>query len=242
MSNVHGRLAEVYYNALKLERYLTSMGLSVDVDAADTSVFGDLWKTAIPGQMGATFSTSGLYDPTAIEGMDAALGLGTGVLTHCPGGAAANTDQVRLFAVTDTSYAQSDEIAGAVAFDWEALALGAVAFGTAIHPYAKDTNTTTGTAIDQTAATSLGWTAHLHVTAVDGGSWVVTIEDSADGSTGWATIATFAAKTAAGAERLLSASATTTARRWVRVVATRTGGSVGHGLTYVLAFARTRAS
>jgi hypothetical protein len=81
----------------------------------------------------------------------------------------------------------------------------------------------------------------LHVTAVDagGGSWVIKLEDSANGSD-WTDVSAgaFAAKTAVGAERLRSAASTTTLRRYVRYTATRTGGSAGEGITFFVAYAR----
>jgi hypothetical protein len=87
---------------------------------------------------------------------------------------------------------------------------------------------THGAAAAATAAAALpeatGGVAHLHVTSVSASdSIVVTIEDSATGSSGWATIGTFASKAAAGAERIAIAG---TIRRYVRAVDTVTGSGI----------------
>ncbi len=126
-----------------------------------------------------------------------------------------------------------------MAFSWEALAEDAIIPGFVLHPLAEDTNTTTGSSRDDSASSSTGWLAHLHVTAVDGGSWVVKLEDSADNSN-WLDVSAgaFAAVTAAGGQRLASAADTTTLRRYVRYTATRTGGSAGNGITFSLHYAR----
>lgn len=238
MAFKHGKNAAVWYGGVDMSPYLFGADLSIGVETADTTTFASGgWRSYIPGLIGGGYEFEGLYDP-AETNIQAALGTGGGVLTVCPSGSALG-DLVRLVPVITTDYGQSSPIDGAIGFSWGVTAEDAIAAGKIIHPLAEDTNTTTGNAIDGTASSSAGWTAHLHVTLVDGGSWVITVQDSSDGSTGWATIATFAAKTAAGSERLVSAAATTTVKRYIRVVATRTGGSAGQGITYALGFART---
>lgn len=237
MTFKHGKNAAVWYDAVNVSPYLFGADLSIAVDTGDTTTFaGSGWRSFIPGLAGGGYEFEGYYDPalTQIESALAAVG----VLTVCPAGSAIG-DLVRLVPIITSDYGQSSVIDGVIGFSWGVTASGAIASGKVIHALTEDTNTTTGTAIDGGASSSTGWTSNLHVTLVDGGSWVITVQDSADGSTGWATIATFAAKTAAGAERLLSAAATTTVKRWLRVVATRTGGSAGDGITYGLGFART---
>lgn len=238
MAFKHGSKAAVWYGGVNVSPYLTSAALALAIETADTTTFGNTWRTAMPGLAMGTYDFEGKYDPADTSVQTDIAAQTEGVLTVCPGGSAVG-DLARLVPALSTAYGQSSVIDDAVAFSWGVTGAAALAFGTLIHN-SEDTNTTTGSSIDQTAATSTGWTGHLHVTLVDGGSWVVTIEDSSTGSSGWATIATFAAKTAVGSERLLSAAATTTVKRYIRVVATRTGGSVGNGVTYALAFARTK--
>ncbi len=238
MAFKHGSKAAVWYGGAAMTPYLTSAALSVSVEVGDTTTFGNTWRTMLPGLLSGTYDFEGKYDPAEVD-IEAKLAAQTEtVLTVCPGGSSVG-DLARLVPALTTQYGQSSVIDDAVGISWGVTGAAAIAFGTLIHN-GEDTNTTTGSSIDQTAATSLGWSAHLHVTLVDGGSWVITIEDSSTGSSGWAVIATFAAKTAVGSERLLSASATTTVKRYIRVVATRTGGSVGQGVTYALAFARMK--
>lgn len=85
------------------------------------------------------------------------------------------------------------------------------------------TATSPATGLDTTASLSFGWQAYLHVFSFTGTSVTVTIQDSADNAT-FATITggAFTAASAIGAERIQSASATATVRRYVRVITTGT--------------------
>lgn len=84
------------------------------------------------------------------------------------------------------------------------------------------TATGSGTSVDNTVATTTGYTINLNAINVAGTTPSMTIifEDSADNAA-WATVATFAAITAKGAQRLQSKTATV--RRYSRVRWTVTG-------------------
>jgi hypothetical protein len=238
----HGKSTAVWFNGLDLSPYLNSAGMSVSVGTGDTTTFQNGgWSTSLAGIASATKSFAGLYDP-AVTQLEDALAVNSGVLTYCPAGAVAVGDKARLAAVTGTSFSQSSPVGDIVAVGWEVQTQTAVAFGQVLHLMAEDTNTTTGTGKDDTGATATGWTAHLHVTAVDGGTWTIKLEDSAN-NTDWADVTggSFTAATGATAQRLTSAAATTALRQYVRYTATRAGGSAGNGITFALGYARTRA-
>lgn len=239
MAFKHGKNTQVLFNGTDLSGYLNAADLELAVDTADTTAFGSSWKTALAGTAGVTFSCGGFYDVT-LTALNTALTVDSGVLTFCPGGGSAIGDRARLVAVTGTSYAESVLVGDVVGMSWEAMGETSVAFGDVLHPLGEDTNTTTGASRDDSAATATGWTAHLHVTLVDGGSWVVKLQDSADNSS-WADVTggAFASATGAGGARLTSSTATAALRRYVRYVATRTAGSAGDGITFALAYART---
>jgi hypothetical protein len=171
--------------------------------------------------------------------MEAALAVESGVLTYCPGGAAAIGDLAWLGSVTGTQYDTSAPIGGIVAFSWAVQASAGSPLGYVLHPLAEDVNTTTGATRDDAAATSTGWVAHVHATGLDAGSWVITLEDgAASNMSDAATIGTFTALTAAGSQRLVSSTSTATVKRYLRYIATRTGGAPGDGITFHLSFSR----
>lgn len=237
MAFKHGSKAAVWANGIDLSAYLTSAELSASMEPADTTTFGATWRTAIAGLLTAGYEFEGKYDP-AETGIQAGFA-SSGVLTVCPSGSAIG-DAARFMPYFTTGYGQSSPVDDAVSISWGVEANDELDFGLIIHN-SEDTNTTTGPTYDRGAASSTGWSAALQVTLVDGGSWVVKLQhatasnfsDGADVSGG-----AFTAVTTVTAEIIRSAAATTTLNRYVRVVATRTGGSAGQGITYTLALAK----
>jgi hypothetical protein len=238
MPFVHGKNTSVYLGAIDLSGYLDSMDLSADADFADTTTFHATWKTGLTGVIGGKVDYTGLYDPTELQ-LGTLLMAGTpGVLTFCPGGAVAIGDRARLMDALEVQFGQSSPVGGAVIVKGSFATATSIGFGDVLHPLAKDTNTTTGAEKDDVAATSTSWTAHLHVLAVDAGSWVVKLQDAAaSGSYTDLSGGAFSAATAGTSQRLRGASGATL-RRYVRYVATRTGGSAGDGITFALAYSR----
>jgi hypothetical protein len=241
MATKHGRNAVILWNSTDLTGYLNAADATTEVDNADTSTFGNSWRTNLAGLAANTYTFEGFHDVDVAASFTGALQTDGGVLSFCPGGGATIGDNVELVSATSTSLGRSASLDGAVALSWAVSAQTYVGFGWVLHPLGEDTNTTTGADRDDAAATQLGWTAHLHVTAVDGGSWVIKLQDAA--TTDWADVTggAFTAATTATSQRLVSAAITTELRRHVRYVATRTGGSVGDGITFFLGYARSRA-
>lgn len=239
MAFKHGKATTVLLGAVDLSPYLTSADLSADLDTADSTTFGATWKTSVAGSVGAKLDVGGLYDPG--EGSLPALFLSLipGVLTVCPGSGTAIGDPARMLSAYDAAYAESASVGGVVAVKAAFMATGIVGIGNVLHPLGEDTNTTTGAERDDSSSSATGWTAHLHVIAVDGGSWVIKLQDAAVSNTySDVTGGAFAAATGATSERISSASTTTALRQYVRYVATRTGGSAGDGITFALAYSR----
>lgn len=240
MAFKHGKAAAVYLGGTDVSPYLNQADLSIAVDTADTTTFGSTWHSAIVGTDGAKVSFTGLYDPLLTDiittlGVD--WSLTTGVLTYCPSGAAIG-DVARLVSIASTSYDESSPVGGVVAIKWDVMASAAVGTGFMLHALSTDTDTTTGASKNDLAATTTGWTAHLHVTAQNATSWVVKLQDSADNSA-WADVAggAFTAVTTKASQRLQGA-AGSTLRQYVRYIATRTGGSVASTINFALAYAR----
>lgn len=238
MSFKHGKGSTVNLGSYDVSAYLNSADLSIDLDVADTTVFGSTWKTEAAGSFGSKFEFGGFYDPANVKFTSLVDSLLPAPLTYCPAGSAAIGDDARLLSAEAASYAESSPVGGMVAVKGSLTGTGTVAFGYVLHPWASDNGTTTGADRDDAASTSTGWTAHIHVDAISGGSWVVKIQDAATND--WADVTPaiqFSAITTATSERIVSATATATVRRHVRYVATRTGGS--GALNFLLAFART---
>lgn len=238
MAFKHGRNSKVLLGSVDLSPYLDSVDLSTDVATADSTTFGATWSSALTGVLSAKVDASGYYDPAQYSLSTLLLSLVPGVLTVCPGGGAALGDPARLVSATDTSFAESSPVGGLVAIKASFEADGKVGFGEVLCPLGIVTGTTNGGDQDDAAATSTGWTAHLHVTAVSSGTWTVKIQDAL--TTDWADVTpaiTFTATSVATSQRITSATATATVRRHVRYVATVAGGS-SPTITMFVAFSR----
>ena len=242
MAFKHGKSTTVLLGAKDLSPFLNAADFSVDVDTADTTVFGSTWKSSLAGQASSKSDFAGLYDPTLTDlvtliGVDA--GPAGTVLTYAPAGALAIGDLARLVSVAETGYAESSPVGGMVAAKYQVIGSGAVGAGQVLHVLGADVNTTTGAEKDDAAATTAGWLAHLHVISLTGGgTWIVKLQDAAVSNTySDLTGGAFTSTGAATAQRLAGV-AGATLRRYVRYVATRTGGSAGDSITFALAYSR----
>ncbi len=239
MSFKHGKNALVALNGNNLSAFLSSAGLAVGVDTSETSTFSSSWKSFIAGLNSATLTFAGFYDPVSVI-LPTVLGSDAQVLTFAPAGGSSIGDLARLASIASTTYGEDASVSNAVAVSWGVIAEGPVTFGQILHPFSVDTGTTTGATRDDSAATSTGWTAHLHVSAVSSGSWVIKLQDASASNfsdvadvTGGA----FNAVTTSGGQRLTGATTGDTLRRYTRYVATATGGS-SPTITFALAYAR----
>ena len=130
MAFKHGRAAEVYIGTNALTSFLDQADKSTDVDTAETTVFGNGWKTYLAGLIGATLSISGSYDGTSTTGpaalMETAIANGTAwTWKFFPGGSASGQRQ-HSFSAFVTNYSESSPVADKVTWSAEVLATGTV--------------------------------------------------------------------------------------------------------------------
>jgi hypothetical protein len=241
----YGAGASVWLDVVDESQFFNEAGIDVVVDTAETTTFqpgvSPAWKAFIEGLATAKVSLKGFYDQVNDAAMMADVRNGGSVLTYGPAGLLAVGDLARLVWVHDTAVGESSPIGGAVLLNVGYQGDGTVGWGQCLHAVTTDSGTTTGATKNDGAATSSGWLAHLHVTAVTGSptSWTVKLQDSADGTT-WADLAggAFTATTVPAAQRLASATGATL-RQYVRYVATVVGGTTPT-ITFGLAYARNR--
>jgi len=232
---LHGKNTKAWFNEHDVGPYLSSIGLSGSRETADVTTFASGGnKEFIAGVRNTTVGAGGFHDAGFTE-IDDAMDSGDGLLAWsrapAPPSVTAPTSP-RSSAPASRRSARRGAWSRSPGTRWRQAPR---ASGRSSTPKVEDTDATTGASKDDGAATATGWQAHLHVFAVDGGSWVISIEDSANNSA-WSAVtgASFAAVTGAASERLVSASEASL-RRYVRYKATRTRGSAGDGVTFGLA-------
>lgn len=118
----HGKNAALTLNTKDLSTFLDNLDISFDLDTADTTAFGATWKSSLAGIPSGKVEISGFYDPTATTGPGAVLfplvtaGTAVTALVY-PGGTASGQT---LYTITTgaivTSYSESGQVGGAVAF------------------------------------------------------------------------------------------------------------------------------
>ncbi len=236
MAFLHGKGTNVWVDAVDLSAYFRGVEFGVEIDTAESTTFGAAWKTFLPGVAGATFSLDGLFDPLQVT-LTALLPATANLITIGVGGGAV-ADVARLASVRSTSFAEAAPVGGLVAITWAVTVDGVlgVTGGQILKPMAAITADANGTTVDGGASSSTGAVAQIHCTAVSTGDTVdVTVEDSSTGSSGWATIGTFAQLAAAGSERIVIAG---TIKRYTRAVWNETNDG-SPSMTFGVALART---
>jgi hypothetical protein len=219
--------SRVAVGLLNASGYTKGYSLTAQTAALDTTVLTDTAKTFIVGQDESSGSLDMLFDTvgTAALQFDAfksQKATGPYPLTLCPDGFGVGQIAVMVNAhlgnFTGAS-SVSDLVTCSAAFQ----STGNFDVGLVVENFTAITADTTGTARDQAAGTTNGGVAHIHVTAFSGlTNNACSIEHSVDGSTGWATLASFTTYTGLTSQRV-EVAAGTTVRRYLRVVDDVTG-------------------
>lgn len=235
--SVHGRSTRVLVDGTNLSAYFRSANSSSSVPTTDTTTFAATGKTFLAGFPEGRLTLDGLFEGgvgSVDETLSAALD-GVSHIVMVSREAFTVGGPADLLLARETAYNNTSSVNEAVAISAEFVADGGIKSGAVLHDLTARTATGTGAAVDGGAATTNGGLAQLHVVAISGTtpSATVVVQDSADGSTGWATIATFAAKTAVGAERV---TITGTIRRYTRASWTISGTSPS--VTFAVAVTR----
>lgn len=226
-----GFKTRVLLGDFSLSPKLTDISLPISIEMLDVTTFGDDGvKRYIPGEQSSEASLTGFIDLDTFT--DLAAWTTATPLTYAPFGLSLGS-QVQLVSTLRGSFEPGSPVAGVTSFDISATTDGFTDFGVSLHDLSAVTAGENGTAQNNGAATANGGVGQLHVTAYSGlTNATVTIEDSANGSSGWATIATFSTITAVTGERV---EITGAVRQYLRYVVAVTGtGSV----TFQCSFAR----
>jgi hypothetical protein len=232
----HGKGTVVLADEFDVTTYLNSVSTSNSIEVPETTTFGSSDRSYITGHTDGSISFEGLFDGTADavdEIFEAALGDGP-IMTISGDGSALSRRAV-LLDTKSTAYEVSSPLTEVVSVSGEAVANGGLDYGVWLACQTVVSTTLTGTANDNSAASSNGGVAHLHVTAnTRDGTTVAKIQGSADNSTfaDLVTFTTISTSTVTSQRTEVSGSVA----RYLRAVVTP-AGSTG-SLTVSIAFAR----
>lgn len=239
MAFAPGTDTRYFVGSMRFSAFGKSLSADATVAQLDTSTLETTAITYINGQKTSTASLDMLLDTAYATQSQFAI-LNTWQTTTTPvtiGFFGADTlDTVWMLNGNQSSVNFGSEVGGLVTANVSVQADGGVDYGQVVEAETAVTTTANGTSRDIGGASSTnGGVAHIHSTAFTGlTNNVVTIEHSANGTTGWATLVTFATVTGVGSERVVVAPGTTV-NRYLRVVDT-VSGTGSH--TRIVTFAR----
>ena len=225
-----GKSAALYSAGYDLSAHFRSGSISGEAGVEDGTTWGDNSHEYVPTLLDHAASFSGFFDGTATTGLDALLAAALGgndapIMAWLPNGGATAGDRGYGIVADVTSYEVNDEVDGLIEVSAEVQGNGWFPV-LVITPKATFTATDTGAARDGLAANTTGGSGFLQVFSVSAGDTIdAVIQDSADGSTGWTTICTFAQVTAGNVSGQRVA-ITGTIRRYTRAVLTLGGAGI----------------
>jgi hypothetical protein len=234
----HGKDTTVLVDQYDLTSFLDNSETEQSIEVLDATTYGNDSKVYALGHDDGVATLEGLGDGGADE-LDlilAGIKRSTGVIATIIRGVA-NNDQADLMSAIQTQFDTKASVTGLVRLtaalqaDQDGLDHGVILRV----PGATGTSSNTS-ALNNGAASANGGVGHLHVSANSGSTPTldVIIEDSPDGSTGWATIATFSQVTTT--DQALRVEITGTVKQYIR--AAWTIGGTTPLYTFAAAFAR----
>ena len=220
---------------------VNQVSLTVDNEEKADARFGDVLQAKYPGMMNPQFNASGFYSAStlAVGEPDPVLfsrlhsDVTSWPLSVCPpaapaAAAGADGNLAYTFTGAEFSYQIGAAVGELLPYKIKKLprSTGNLSRGTILLPKALYAATTTGTGRNLGALTAAQkFVAVLHVFAITGGSWVLTVEsDDNSGFTTPIVRATFTAVTTAP-NRLLVEVAGAISDNWWRVILTKSGGT-----------------
>lgn len=233
----HTKASRVLVNELHASGELSGWSAGKTCPLADATNLLSAGGVTEPGIVAGTISLKGWVDTgatslaaeaAAAHGVEGAL-----LVTVCPDGVTVGA--TALMAVCDQAGFAVDASSDAtVPLSIEAMPDAGIDWGVVLHGLTAETADANATSVDNTAATTNGGVAALHLPAYSGlTNVVVKVQHSTDNST-WVDLVTFATATGVTSERVVVATGTTV-RRYLRATTDVTGTGT---CTPVVAFAR----
>ncbi len=224
MAFVHAIHTKIFGGKYDLSTYFNGVDVDKTIDLAETSTFGNTFKTFVSGLQDAVMSLTGFFDGGAaavdqyLKGVfgtsdEWTVGLDTDA---APDGSTHVGKPAKIMLALEKDYKISSKINAAVGISATLQGISGAIQGVFLHSAAASENTTGTFAYhDNLAASANGGAANLHVTAVTGppGTCTILVEHSIDHSS-WTTLCTFDNVTAAVGQQKTYAG---TVKRYTRV-------------------------
>lgn len=227
MAFSHGSNARVLLDGLNASNFIKEVGQDGETDTADTTVLGDSAKTYVPGLRDATANMSGLLDSNTDDDnltfsykVEQLHRVRTQATYMPAGDVVGNIAYIMSGILTNNSISTSVDDMASVELEFQNCT--GMERGKVLHILENETTDADGDELDNSASSTNGLTAVLHVNDVvgtDTPTLSVIIEHSADNVT-YTTLATFDDMTATGSQYV---SVTGTVNQYIRASWALTG-------------------
>ena len=220
MAFINANQTKLIYGTLPLQAYLRSVQPSASIEMLDVTSLADSAKSYVPGLEEFSLNIEGMFDNDAAAGslwstITTPIDASSSVVTSAAPSGFALGNPTWLIQANTVSYEPSSNVTDVVTFNMSMGSASTSQTGISLGDLTALTATGTGTSVDNSASTSNGFIAQIHVTAASGTTPTMTaiIQHSTNNST-WATLGSFTAATGATSERI---SGTGTVNRYVRI-------------------------
>lgn len=220
----HGSTAEVLFGGYDLTSYLRSATINGSADTAESTAFGDTFKTYVAGLKDGTFSAEGMHDSSANASgtiLHTARGVSGTEISYYPNGDTAGNFGSGLEAQV-TSFDVTSPVDDVTSLSVEAQSSVGAERLVSLRALSQATGSGTASSVDNGAATTDGYAAYLHAVGAVSGTVSVKVQDSADNSS-FADFATFTDITAGTTSQRIEGTADP--RRYLRLVTTAASGT-----------------
>lgn len=233
---IGGGNVKLYYGANNITSYFNTASLNRANELQDTTTFEDTAREYSKGLDDGTVTLTGLYDDVA-GNVDAILNtaFAASAGTNLTIGPALDTigRAAHLLVSRKSRYSIPVRVGEIIGLEAEIQADGGIDRGRWLHALGAETGIVNSASIDDTAGTTNGGVAHLHVTAATVTTVTIKVQHSTDNAI-WADLVTFTAVAGTTNERVVVAAGTTVNRYLRAIISAFTGTTV----TYAVAFAR----
>lgn len=226
MAFVSSQSTRILHGAVAIASTVRNAKPSFQQAMIDVTTLGDSAKAFIGGINEWSFSVDGMFDNATTSGsvhaaMNSPLAASDTVAVSVASTGFAAGSPVWVFPAKEVTYEVKSQVEGAVEYSLVYGAGTAPAIGVSLADLAAVSTTSNGASQDNTAATSNGFVAQLHITAVSGTTPSLTaVVQQSTNSSAWTTLGSFTAANAVGSQIITG---TGTVNRYLRIAWTVTG-------------------
>ena len=220
MAFINSTNTKMLYADQAFESYLRTVTPSAAIDMLEVTSLADTSKAYVPGLLDYSLNLDGMFDDSASAtsvwtAITTPIGASTSVVTSVAPSGFAVSNPVWLIPARTVNYEVQSQVADVVTFSMSIGSSDTASTGVSLASLTALTATGTGTSVDNAAATSNGFVAHIHVTASAGTTPTMTalVQHSTNNST-WTTLGTFTAVTGTTSQRIAG---TGTVNRYARI-------------------------